>query len=112
VQSKFLEHDDTLTLDKATNIARNQEATSNQLKDIRGIQTTAVNALRQGPHTRQRSIQENQAKDERCGNCGSLHDLTPRSLCPAYGAKCEACGKIQILEGCMPLSPRNKVTRP
>jgi len=46
VQSELLEHDDTLTLDKAINIARTQEATSNQLQDIRGIQTTTVNALR------------------------------------------------------------------
>ena len=45
VQSKLLEHDDTLTLDKPINIARTQEATSNQLQDIRGIQTTTVNAL-------------------------------------------------------------------
>ena len=93
VQSKLLEHDNTLTLDKAINIARIQEATSNQLQDIRGIQTTTVNALRQDPHTRQPPMQENQAKDERCGNCGNLQDLTRRSLCPAYGTKCEACGK-------------------
>jgi len=46
VQSKLLEHDETLTLDKAINIARTQEATSNQLQEIRGSQTTMVNALR------------------------------------------------------------------
>ena len=42
VQSKLLEHDayDTLTLDKAVNIARTQEATRSQLQDIRGSQTT------------------------------------------------------------------------
>ena len=93
VQSKFLEHDDTLTLDKAINIAITQKATSDQLQDIRGIQTTTVNALRQDPHTKQPPIQKNEAKDERCGNRGNLHDLTRRSLCPAYGTKCEACGK-------------------
>ena len=53
VQSKLLEHDDTLTLNKAINIARTQEATSNQLQDIRGIQTTTVNAMTQDPDSRQ-----------------------------------------------------------
>ena len=63
VQSKLLEHDDTLTLDKTVNIARTQEATSSQLQDIRGSQTTTVNALRQGPHTGQLPAQGNQAED-------------------------------------------------
>ena len=92
VQSKRLEHDETLTPDKAINIARTQEATSNQLQDIRGSQTTMVNALRQGPHTGQPPTQGTQAKDDKCGNCGNLHDLARRSLCPAYGTKCESCG--------------------
>ena len=82
-----------MTLDKAINVARTQEATNNQLQHIRGIQTSTVNALRQGPHTRQPAIQGNQTKEERCGNCGNLHDLTRRSSCPAYGTECEACGK-------------------
>ena len=93
MQSKLLEHDETLTLDKAINIARTQEAISNQLQDIRGSQTTTANALRQGPHTGQPPTQGTQAKDEKCGNCGNLHDLAQRSLCPAYGTKCEACGR-------------------
>jgi len=38
VQSKLLEHDATLTLDKVIDTARTQEATSNQLQDIRGSQ--------------------------------------------------------------------------
>ena len=63
VQSKLLEHDDTLTLNKTVNIARTQEATSSQLQDIRGSQTTTVNALRQGPHTGQLPAQGNQAED-------------------------------------------------
>ena len=82
VQSKLLEHDDNLTLDKAVNIAITQETTSNQLQDIRGIQTTTVNALRQDPHTRQPPMQEKQAKDERCGNCGNLHSSKGRRFGP------------------------------
>ena len=112
VQSKLLKHDDTLTLEKAINIARPQEATNNQLQDIRGIQTTTVNALRQGPHTRQPSIQENQTKEERCGNCGNLHDPTRRSVCPAYGTKCEACGKYNQWKAVCRSRRKNKATRP
>ena len=94
VQSKLLEHDDTLTLDKAVNIARTQEATNNQLQDIRGSQITAVDTLKHGPYTEQQSAQGNQAKDKRCGNCGDFHHLTRRSLCPAYRTRCETCGKF------------------
>ena len=84
VQWKLLEHDDTLTLDKAVNIARTQEATNNQLQDIRSSQITAVDALKHGPYTGQPSAHGNQAKDKRCGNCGNFHDLTRKSSCPAY----------------------------
>ena len=94
VQSKLLELDDTLTLDKAVNVARTEEATNNQLQDIRGSQVTAVDALKYGPCTGQPSTQGNQAKDKECGNCGNFHDLTQRSLCPAYRTRCEACGKF------------------
>ena len=78
---------------KTINIARTQEATSNQLQNIRGIQTTTVNALRQGPHTRQPAMQEIQSKDKRCGNCGKLHGLTRRCMCQAYRANSQACDK-------------------
>ena len=96
VQSKLLEHDGTLTLDKAVNITRTQEDTNNQLQDIMGSQITAVDALKHGPYTGQPSGQGNQAKDERCGNCGNFHDLTRRSLCPAYrtGVKLVASSTI------------------
>ena len=94
VQSKLLEHDDTLTLDEAINVARTQEATNNQLQDFRGSQVTAVDALNYGPYTGQPSAQGNKAKDKRCGNCGNFHDLTRRSLSPAYRTRCEACSKF------------------
>ena len=28
-----------------------------------------------------------------CGCCGTEHDISERSFCPAYGSKCRACGK-------------------
>jgi len=49
VRSKLLEHDDTLTLQKAINVVRTQEATSNQLQDITGSQATTVNGLMHCP---------------------------------------------------------------
>ena len=94
VQSKLLEHDATLTIDKAIDTARTQEATSNQLQDIRGSQDTTVNALRHGGNMRELPAQDPQSSQEtRCGNCGNFHDMSSQSLCPAYGTRCKACGK-------------------
>ena len=28
-----------------------------------------------------------------CGCCGTEHDISERSVCPAYGSKCGVCGK-------------------
>jgi len=94
VQSKLLEHDATLTLDKAINTARTQEATSNQLQDIRGSQDTTINALRHGGNMWELPAQDPQSsKETRCGNCGNFHDFSSQSLCPAYGTRCKTCGK-------------------
>ena len=64
----MLEHDDSLTLDKAINITIAQESTNNQLQDIRGSQVTAVDVLKDGPYTGQPSAQGKPTKDKRCGN--------------------------------------------
>ena len=94
VQSKLLEHDATLTLDKAIETARTQEATSNQLQDIRGSQDTTINALRHSENIRERPAQDPQkAQETRCGHCGNFHDMSAQSLCPAHGTGCKACGK-------------------
>ena len=99
VQSKLLEYDSTLTLNKAVSIARTQEATSNQLQDIRGSQTTTIDALKQhgrnprhrGPNTN--TLPAKGTQDAKCGNCGTFHN-PPRRSCPAYGTRCESCGKL------------------
>ena len=94
VQSKLLEYDASLTLNKAVSIARTQEATSNQLQDIRGSQITTVDALQHGRNTQHMNTPPAQGtQGERCGNCGTFHD-PPRRSCPAYGTKCDACGKF------------------
>ena len=99
VQSKLLEYDSTLTLNKAVSIARTQEATSNQLQDIRGSQTATIDALKQhGRNPRHRDPNTNTlpakgSQDAKCGNCGTFHN-PPRRSCPAYGTRCESCGKL------------------
>ena len=94
VQSKLLEHDDSLTLDKAIDIARTQEATKHQLQDITGNTTSQIHALRHGTTSAQNPAHKTPGQQARmCGNCGKHHDLSQRSLCPAYGTKCKACGK-------------------
>ncbi|KAL9971764.1 hypothetical protein ACROYT_G017970 [Oculina patagonica] len=94
VQSKLLEHDATLTLDKAIDTARTQEATSNQLQDKRGSQDTTVNALRHIGNTWERPAQDPpKSQETRCGHCGNFHDMSAQSLCPAHGTRCKACGK-------------------
>ena len=91
VQSKLLEQDATLTLDKAIDIARTQEATNQQLQDIRGnASSTAVYALRKGKP----SIPAQQGQSKLCGHCGTQHDPSKKALCPAYESKCRACGKL------------------
>ena len=94
VQSKLLEHEATLTIDKAIDTARTQEATSNQLQDIRGSHDTTINALRHGGNMREPPARDPQSsKETRCGNCGNVHDLSSQSPCPAYGTRCKAYGK-------------------
>ena len=110
VQSKLLEYDATLTLNKAVSIARTQEATSNQLQDIRGSQITTVDALRQqhGRNTQHMNTPPAQGtQGERCGNCGTFHD-PPRRSCPAYGTKCDACGKFGHWKSVCRSRPRAK----
>lgn len=87
-QTKLLDKDATLTLDTALDIARTEEVTSNQIKEISPGTSTHVDAIKcdlpirpRGPIIRL------------CGCCGTEHDISERSFCPAYGSKCGACGK-------------------
>ncbi|EDO29491.1 predicted protein [Nematostella vectensis] len=85
VQSKLLEHDNSLTLDKAFDIARTAEATQAQLADIRAEHpVTAVNAMKQSSTHKKTKTQSHSTA---CGNCGTKHDMSARSLCPAYNCE-------------------------
>ena len=90
VQSRLLEYNETLTLNKAIDIARTEEATSTQLQDIRG--TTTIDSLRHKNNRRPQALSKQ--RKETCGNCGTLHDRSQKSSCPAFGTKCLNCGKF------------------
>ena len=95
-QTKLLEKDATLTLDTALDIARTAEVTSKQVKGISSDVCSRVDALK---HGRASSKAGNSPSKPRgsiirlCGCCGTEHDISQRSLCPAYGSICGACGR-------------------
>ena len=88
-QAKLLDKDTTLSLDTALDIARTEEATSNQIREITPDSSTRVDALKHGglpDKPRGPTIRL-------CGCCGTEHDISERRYCPAYGSKCGTCGK-------------------
>ena len=90
VQAKLLEHDASLTL-KAIDIARTVEAATLQLANIRNPEplSTRINAL-----TNSGNNSKYQIHSKICGNCGTKHDETKRSLCPAFNSECRECRKL------------------
>lgn len=50
-------------LDEAMNVTRTEEASDNQLQDIRGIQAAVIDALKYDPYIWQPSAQANLVKD-------------------------------------------------
>ena len=96
VQAKLLEHDASLTLNKAIDIARTAEATVSQLADIRSTEpfSTQINALSSSD-----SISKHQTHPSRiCGNCGTKHNQTKISLSPAFNSECRKCHKLNHWE--------------
>ena len=86
-QAKLLDKDTTLSLDTALDIARTEEATSNQIKEITPDSSTRVDALKHG------GLPDKPCGPtiRLCGCCGTEHDISERRFCPAYGSKCGAC---------------------
>ena len=95
VQSKLLEHDSSLTLTKAIDIARTAKATLSQLNDIRAAEKpVSVNTLKHSKPQKHSPPQSHpQGKGQDCGNCGTRHSLSKRSLFPAYNSDCNICHK-------------------
>ena len=80
-QTKLLDKDTTLTLDTALDIARTEEATNNQIKEISPGTSTHVDVLNCSPPIRPRG-----PIIRLCGCCNTEHDISERSVCPAYGS--------------------------
>ena len=93
VQAKLLEQDSTLTLDKAIDIARTQEATSTQLADIRGP-SSSIHALEHKNRKKQQQQTLDKSSMKMCGNCGRSHGLSSRSVCPAFNTRCKNCNRL------------------
>ena len=80
---------------KAIDIARTAEATQSQLNDIRAAEKpVSVNTLKHSKPQKHSPPQSHpQGKGQDCGNCGTRHSLSQRSLCPAYNSDCNFCHK-------------------
>lgn len=80
-QTKLLDKDATLTLDTALDIAQTEEATNNQIKEISPGTSIHVDALNCCP-----PIRPHGPIIRLCGCCGTEHDISEQSVCPAYGS--------------------------
>ena len=94
VQSKLLEYDVTLTLNKTIDIARTAEATTSQLADIKNTDETTNSLTHSKPEIPSFAKQQLQV----CRNCGTKHDQSQRSLCPAFNSECRKCHKLHHWE--------------
>lgn len=101
IKSKLLQKDESLTLDVALDIARTEEATQAQLRDLQGekqAQTDAVSVKPKQPSGQTKFYQKTpirqQSSDSKmyvCNSCGTYHQ---KDACPAKGSKCLQCGKL------------------
>ena len=88
VQEILLAKDETLTLDKAMDIARTKEATIQHMEELT---STNVNIDASWYHHNKKGSSRSSASNTaKCGKCGLQHD---RSKCPAHGSTCRTCGK-------------------
>ena len=100
IKSQLLQKDDKLTLDGALDIARTEEATRAQLKDLQDSTVHAVRVKSENqklikdkvPRAGTRQTYMKPVQGRHCNNCGNTHS-SKRTDCPAYGTKCLKCGK-------------------
>jgi hypothetical protein len=97
VQEILLEKDDKFKLDDAIDIARTREATQAHIEQI-GVDSGVVHSVRHSRYNKQTppahsqyNKQSNNSYHKSCRNCGGSHAY---NKCPAYGATCEKCGKV------------------
>ena len=100
IREKLLTEGDTLTMDKATDLAVTYETTQQCLKSMATSATpTRVDAIKQKrqeaprPQKRQedKRIQYRHHEVMDCQNCGGQHK---RRECPAFGQECRSCHRL------------------
>lgn len=92
LQERLLREPD-LSLTKALQICRAAEATAEQMKMIRGDDTTTINSLKSEKYSSsRRNNNEHTGSSDRstCRKCGTRH---PPKQCPAFGKICFKCQK-------------------
>lgn len=114
--SEKLQLNAELTLEAAVTAARNSETIKQQQKDLRPQQQTpaAIDAMRGCSKSKGKRNQRSQ-KTQRdqtaltCKWCGSTTHPPSRTMCPANGKICSACGKKgHFAAVCLSASPRKK----
>lgn len=85
VRARLLREPD-LTLNKAVDICRANEATQSHMKVLNEEGDLAINKLAKAKL--QRKAKANENKD--CGKCGNKHEF---GKCPAYGQTCKLCSR-------------------
>ena len=95
VQEKLLSMDDTLTVDKAIDVARTYEATKAHMEAFTST-TTSVDYIGYKGQTRNLNPKNTINHNNKCGKCGKhyLH----KGKCPAQGANCNYCSKANHWE--------------
>ena len=82
LQKELLSKGKTLTLKEALDEGRSHEASLMHMRQLAEVQ---------GPKTSQAKVDYVKQKDLVCRNCGGRH---PRNKCPAWGATCSKCSKL------------------
>ena len=86
--NELLRKDNTLTLEETVSIGKTYEASNIHIKQLKAMMNNNVdNANIQAIRTLTRSTMSND-----CFKCGKSHAFH-REACPAFGSKCNTCGK-------------------
>ena len=92
VQTKLIELDNALTIDKAIEIARTEEITKSQVQGITASASTSLHMLHYS-EKKASNFKDKKKTVKTCYNCGRNHDISRKENCPAFGTKCRACGR-------------------
>ncbi|XP_048583273.1 uncharacterized protein LOC125562956 [Nematostella vectensis] len=113
VRSGLLKQASDLTINKAMDIARTEEATKKQIQGMNSPDNSEqIHSLSKKPNKHGRQGMSTPS-NQKCGNCGLAHDLSKRQNCPAYNTKCNGCNKLHRWQrACRSKSTPNPPPRP